>query len=261
MTRKRPTSPAHMQYRTVEIRADTADLDAGLSGYASHFGSIDAYGTAVKRGAFTKTLQERGGRVPVLWNHWSDTPIGLPTELKEDDTGLWFNASIVEETQAGAEVMALLRKGVPLGMSFGFETIKSRPIEEADDLDWSHAPDFYRNPENRPDVRVIEEIRLWEISVVTFPANELATIDSVRAADQASALTTLLEDLRAGRIGDTDTRWALLHDAAAFIATQPEPVAPTTPLPTPDARQRNIDVQVALANARLAGLIAWETQR
>lgn len=236
MSRKTPAAPKHLQRRTVEIRAE--DIDKGISGYASHFNSIDSYGTAVKRGAFAKTIGERGSKIPVLWNHWADTPIGVPTELREDETGLWFNADIVEETKAGAEVMALLRRGTPLGMSFGFETLRSRPVEDGDDLDWSLAPDWFKNPENKNEVRVIEEVRLWEISVVTFPANEMATIDSVRAAEHVDALTQLLEDLRAGRIEKDDSRWSLLQDVAAFTATQPEPGQPT-PLPIEDARRRN----------------------
>lgn len=256
MSRKPRTAPKSMQHRTVEIRA--TDDASGITGYASHFGSVDSYGTAMKRGAFTKTLQERADRIPVLWNHWSDTPIGRPTELREDETGLYFSAEIADDTTQGADVMALLRRGVPLGMSFGFETIKSRPIEEGDSLNFEHAPDYFKSAENRDQVRVIEEVRLWEISVVTFPANEMATIDSVRAAEQVDALSTLLEDLRAGRLSDDDSRWSLLQDVAAFTGTQPEP-SDDTPLPTPDARRKELDrqAQIALADARLKGFIEW----
>lgn len=251
MGRKPTATPKHLQRREVVIQPD--DIEKGISGYASHFNSIDSYGTAMKKGAFAKTISERGSRIPVLWNHWSDTPIGKPTELKEDETGLWFNATISDGTVAGKDVMTLLRDGVPLGMSFGFETIRSRPVEEGDDLDWSQAPDWFRSEDGRNDARVIEEVRLWEISVVTFPANEMATIDSVRQVEQMDALSTLLEDLRAGRLSEDDKRWSLLQDVAAFTETQPEPSPGDTPLPTTDARRRNLYAEyqllVALANA------------
>lgn len=247
MSRKPVAPPKHLQRRTVEIRAD--DTDKGISGYASHFNSIDSYGTAVKKGAFAKTISERGDRIPVLWNHWSDTPIGKPTEMREDDTGLWFNASISEGTQQGKDVMTLLRDEVPLGMSFGFETLRSRPLEEGDQIDWNQAPQFFKD--NPDEARMIEEVRLWEISVVTFPANEMATIDSVRQREQVDALSTLLEDLRAGRLSDDDSRWTLLQDVAAFTATQPEP-SDDTPLPSPDARRRNRYAEYQLL-AMLAG--------
>lgn len=250
MSRKPLAPPKHLQRRTVEIRADSDA--AGISGYASHFNSIDSYGTAVKKGAFAKTISERGSRIPVLHNHWADTVIGMPTELKEDDTGLWFSAEIVEETSAGKDVMALLRRGVPLGMSFGFETLKSRPVEEGDNLDWSQAPEWFKNPENKDDVRVIEEVRLWEISVVTFPANEMATIDSVRQREQVDALQSLLEELRAGKLSEDDSRWSLLQDVAAFTGTQPEP-SDDTPLPPTDARRRNRFAELMLL-AEVAGV-------
>lgn len=246
MSRKRPTAPANLHYRTAEIRADNEG--AGLSGYASHFGSIDSYGTAVKKGAFTRTLQQRGDRIPVLWNHWPDSPIGKPVELREDDTGLWFSASISEGTTHGRDVMALLRDGVPLGMSFGFETLKSRPLEDGDTVDWSQAPDFYKDPnQGREYVRIIEEVRLWEISVVTFPANEMATINDVRQAAQLDALATLLEDLRTGPLPDGDGRLALLHQIDALRATADPDPAHATPLSVDaTARRRNLDAELKL---------------
>ena len=257
MSKKR-TAPAALQYRTAEIRAD-GDVP-GLSGYASHFGSIDSYGTAVKKGAFARTISQRGDKIPVLWNHWPDNVIGKPTELKEDDTGLWFNASISEGTNQGRDVMTLLRDGVPLGMSFGFETLKSRPIEEGDNLDWEQAPEFYKDPANREYVRIIEEVRLWEISVVTFPANELATINDVRNAAQIDALASLLEDLRADELPETDSRWPLLHQVSAAVALRAN-AAPASPpergdtprSPDATARRRNIDAELKFLTFSLTG--------
>jgi HK97 family phage prohead protease len=244
----RTPNPA-FQYITAEIRS-VSDDGAGLSGYAAHFGNVDSYGTAMKRGAFRKTLKERGDRIPVLWNHWSDAPIGKPTELKEDRTGLYFDAVISEGTNQGRDVMTLLRDGVPLGMSFGFETIKSRPIEAGDDVDFATAPDFYKGKEGREYVRLIEEVRLWEISVVTFPANELATIDNVRAATQMDALSTLLEDLRSGELKPEDTRWAQLQALVAVWDERNEPEPPhSTPLADEQARRKR-DIEIALAYGR-----------
>lgn len=243
------------QYLTAEIRA-VSDDGAGLSGYAAHFGNVDSYGTAMKRGAFRKTLKERGDRIPVLWNHWSDAPIGKPTELKEDKTGLYFDAAISEGTNQGKDVMTLLRDGVPLGMSFGFETIKSRPIEDGDEVDFATAPDFYKGKDGREYVRLIEEVRLWEISVVTFPANELATINDVRSTQQMTALSTLLEDLRSGDLKPEDARWTHLQQLVAAYEARSEPEPPDgTPLAAEQARRRNRDVEITLALAQAKGLI------
>lgn len=249
----RTPNPA-FQYLTAEIRA-VSDDGAGLSGYAAHFGNVDSYGTAMKRGAFRKTLKERGDRIPVLWNHWSDAPIGKPTELKEDKTGLYFDAAISEGTNQGKDVMTLLRDGVPLGMSFGFETIKSRPVEAGDEVDFATAPDFFKGKEGREYVRIIEEVRLWEISVVTFPANERATIDNVRAATQLDALSTLMEDLRTGVLTPDDSRWAHLQSLVAVWDERKEPEPPdSTPLADEQAR-RNRDIEATLVLAHAKGWI------
>lgn len=246
----RTPNPA-FQYVTAEIRA-VSDDGAGLSGYAAHFGNVDSYGTAMKRGAFRKTLKERGDRIPVLWNHWSDAPIGKPTELKEDKTGLYFDATISEGTNQGRDVMTLLRDGVPLGMSFGFETIKSRPIEDGDEVDFATAPDFYKGKDGREYVRLIEEVRLWEISVVTFPANELATINDVRSTQQVTALATLLEDLRTGALTVEDARWTHLQQLVAAYEERKEPEPPdSTPLAADMARRtRNVEATLALLKAK-----------
>lgn len=250
--RQRNTLPK-IQYRFGEVRADSDG--AGFSGHAAHFGSVDSYGTAIKKGAFRKTLKERAGRIPVLYQHNPDWPIGKPTELKEDGEGLAFSADIVEATQYGAEAMTLLRNEVPLGMSFGFETIKSRPLEAGDDLDFSDAPDFYKQKEGREYVRVIEEVRLWEISLVTFPANQQATITGVRSELELDALTSLLEHMREGTLDERQT--ALVAELVAASQAQPEPKPDpdtgTTPLTAADARRRTHNAQIAVALAKTRG--------
>jgi HK97 family phage prohead protease len=200
---QRATQPKpNIQYRAFDVRA--LDDGDGFDGYASSWWAVDSYGTAMKPGAFRKTLKERGDRIPLLWQHDPNTPIGKPDELKEDRIGLAFKASVVPEVRAGQEAMALLRAGTPLGMSFGFETVKSRPIEDADadKLDWSQAPKFYTSDEGREYARIIEEVKLWEISLVTFPANEAATISAVRSDQELDALSTILNALRDGSLDE-----------------------------------------------------------
>jgi HK97 family phage prohead protease len=240
---------SNIQYRMTEIRA--ADDGSGFSGYASHFGSVDSYGTAIKKGAFRKTLKERSDKIPVLWQHNPDWPIGRPTELKEDTTGLKFDASISESTTFGKDAMALLRDEVPLGMSFGFETIKSRPVEESDDLDWTNASTFYTSKEGRDYVRVIEEVRLWEISLVTFPANDQATINDVRSIAEADAISSLMEHMRAGTL--TADQSALVAELVAAFTERAKPEPPSTPLPDDNARRltpRDIEIAIALGTSR-----------
>lgn len=236
--RKRSTNPA-IQHRTVELRANVDG--PGFSGHASRFWNVDSWWTAMKPGAFKKTIAERGDKVPVLWQHWTDAPIGRPTELKEDKVGLAFNAQITETSTYGRDAMALLRDGVPLGMSFGFQTIRSRPGTDADPIEFG---EYKGKPE---EIEIIEEVRLWEISVVTFPANDQATIESVRAS---AHLATLIEHLRAGTLTDADE--ALVADLVAAWEERAGAGGhpPTTP-PAAPARPRIREAQGLLALRQL----------
>lgn len=250
-TQRAPIQPKpSIQYRTFDVRAEQ-DRD-GFDGHASAWWSVDSYGTAMKPGAFRKTLKERGEKIPLLWQHDPWTPIGKPDELKEDKAGLAFKASVVTDVRAGAEAMALLRADTPLGMSFGFETIKSRPVEEADQdkLDWSQAPQFYTTDEGKDFVRIIEEVRLWEISLVTFPANEAATITAVRADLEADALSSLLDALKAGTLNDEQR--ALCEQIVAAMSERAgagsDPL--TTPLPDEARRERDRQISIGLIEAQ-----------
>lgn len=255
--RKQSPKPASIQYLTVPIHVRAAgDVDdPGFTGHASVFGNVDSYGTVIKKGAFAKTLKEKALRIPILWQHSSYVPIGKPTEMKEDDTGLYVNSAIVEETQQGAEAMALLRADVPLALSIGFETIKSRRFEEADEewIDWSDAPTWAKDPEMHEYVRIIEELRLWEYSIVTFPANQQVSIDDIRSAAHHELLTSLTEDLRAGRIAESDDRHSLIATLVAAYQERAEagPPAGTTPLDDGPARRRNRYAEASLLLAEL----------
>ncbi|MDQ3222154.1 MAG: HK97 family phage prohead protease [Gemmatimonadota bacterium] len=237
------TTKLNVQYRTAEIHAD----GAGFSGYASTPWVVDSYISAVKPGAFRKTIRERGTKTPVLWQHNADWPIGRPTELKEDKGGLYFNAAISEATTYGRDAMALLRDEVPLGMSFGFQTTRSRQGTKDDPFDFTL---FNAKPE---DVMVIEEVKLWEISLVTFAANELAAINDVRAVAEADALTTLIEHVRDGSLSDDHA--AMIADlVAAYQERAAAGALEATTAPDPDlARRRNRDIEMTIALAKGRG--------
>jgi hypothetical protein len=137
--------------------------DNGLfEGYASTFGNVDSYGDIVERGAFARTIDQNDGRFPILWQHRSDEPIGVSVEMSEDLHGLAVTGQLNLETQRGREAHSLLRQGAIKGLSIGFETVKQTLLGG---------------------VRHLVEIRLWEFSVVTFPANDLATVTAVKTGE------------------------------------------------------------------------------
>jgi HK97 family phage prohead protease len=218
MLQTRTASPKPtIEYRTFDVRALDPESD-GFDGHASTFWAVDSYATAMAPGAFKRTLKNKGDKRLVLWQHDPSTPIGKTTALKEDKEGLAFSAAVSMNTRAGSEAMALLRDEVPLGMSFGFQTVKDRSAEDTDPLDFTQ-----RSNLKAADVRVITEVNLWEVSLVTFPANEAATISAVRSDMELDALTTLLDAIKEDDLDETRT--ALVAQIIDAWSQRPGPAA------------------------------------
>jgi hypothetical protein len=75
---------------TLTVKADGVADDGTFEGYGSVFGVVDSYQEVVAPGAFTDSLAELAAKsrvVPVLWQHRQDQPIGVYSEITEDDTG------------------------------------------------------------------------------------------------------------------------------------------------------------------------------
>jgi hypothetical protein len=133
--------------------------DGTFEGMLSVYGNVDLGGDVVKRGAFTKTIKESGGEVPLLWQHDSKQPIGM-LSLSDSEDALLVKGRILRDVTRGNEAYLLLKAGIIKGLSIGFEAIK-KSVKEG--------------------VRFLEEIKLFEGSVVTFPMNTLAVVTSIKA--------------------------------------------------------------------------------
>mgnify|MGYP001160640360 FL=1 len=142
--------------------------DDGLfSGYGSVFGVIDSYKEIVAQGAFSESLQKR--TPAMLWQHRSSEPIGVYSAIREDQTGLYVEGRLALKTTRGAEAYELLKMGAISGMSIGFKTRE----------------DSY---DRVTDVRTLKKVDLWEVSLVTFPANESARISGVKSIETIESL-------------------------------------------------------------------------
>ena len=168
--------------KNMEVRSFTpletrADEKPGMfSGYIVTWGSIDTYNTTFKRGSFKKTLSERGSRIKLLWNHdFGAMPIGVVTEIREDEKGVYFEAQLSLSTEAGRNAHQLMLDGAIDTMSFGFRGIKSG---------------F-----NTSGIKEYTEVALQEISPVNFEANETATIDQVHSQEDESRATSFSETI------------------------------------------------------------------
>lgn len=136
--------------------------DGTFTGYASVFGVVDLGLDVIHKGAFKKTLQERKN-VRMLWQHDQHQPIGVYTKVAEDDHGLMVEGKIALDVQKGKEAYSLLKMGAMDGMSIGYSVVK-------DEMD------------NTTGIRNIKELKLYEVSLVTFPMNTSSTVTAVKSA-------------------------------------------------------------------------------
>lgn len=169
---------------TKQFEIKLADGDSGaFEGFCSVYNNVDSAGDAVQPGAFRKTIAERGKSVPLLWQHDSRQPIGTG-EVFETSSGLGIRGRILSTVSRGREAIALLREGVIKGLSIGYQAVKH---------DW----DSVRK------IRLLKEIKLYEVSIVTFPANELATVTATTPkdgskADHEAVMLQALREIRGG---------------------------------------------------------------
>lgn len=184
-----------------ELKLVNLDETGTFSGYGSVFDNVDSVGDIIEAGAFTKTLKQfKGGvkKLPILWQHSSAEPIGVYTEMREDESGLFVKGQINLEVQKGKEAYSLLKQGAISGLSIGY-----------------YASDYFIDKKG---VRIIKEIKLFEISLVTFPANDLARVSDVKAED-VKTIRDLEKILRDAGYSRNESKQICSH----FCSKQDEP--------------------------------------
>jgi HK97 family phage prohead protease len=154
-----------LEYKAFRLKASDLDEKTGeFEGYVAAFGNVDHDGDIIERGAFAKTIADNGGVFPGLWQHDVWSPIGASHTMAEDDYGLKIGGRLAMGVQRAREAFELLAMGALKGLSIGYLPVKIGPREPSD-------------------VRRLKEIRLFEWSTVTFPANELAVVTGMKASD------------------------------------------------------------------------------
>jgi len=135
-----------------------------FEGYASLFGQRDQGGDVVVSGAYSASLArlaQSGRRVQMLWQHDATRPIGVWDHVEEDARGLRVKGRILAEVQQGREAAALLAAGVIDGLSIGYRVLRAE-----------------RDGQGQ---RLLRELDLWEVSLVTFPMQATARVASKAA--------------------------------------------------------------------------------
>ena len=151
----------------VPFKIKAVSEDGLFSGYGSVFGVIDSYKEVVAPGAFAESLSQR--TPALLWQHRSGEPIGVYSALREDQTGLYVEGKLALKTARGAEAYELLKMGAISGLSIGFVTLD----------------DSY---DRVTGIRTLKKVDLWEVSLVTFPANDAARVSGVKSIDTIESL-------------------------------------------------------------------------
>lgn len=223
----------HFPYEVKEV-----DEEGHFSGYASVYNVIDSYRERVAPGAFANTLRKWAGRgrlPPALWQHRPAEPVGPFTKMIEDQRGLYTEGQLlVKDVVRAREARALMMSKTVDGMSIGFNSI----VEE------------YDKTEN---LITLKEIDLWEVSIVTFPANSESLITEVRGMfenGKAPTIREIEEILRDAGFSKTHAKAlvgfgyeGLLRD----VASQPKGIGK----PVLDELIRNINVKSPISAREL----------
>jgi HK97 family phage prohead protease len=178
-----------MNKKHLELIADIKAVGDGTTGqfegYGSVFGVVDSYRDVVEKGAFVESL-DKHGMPKLLLQHSSWMVGGKYLEVYEDEKGLVVKGELNLEVQSAREVYSLMKQGAISGLSIGYSVLE----EEVD-----------RNT----GVNHLKKLRLYEVSIVTFPANESANISAVKSApDTIREFEDFLRD--AGKYSQQDAK-------------------------------------------------------
>jgi uncharacterized protein len=162
-----------MEHRDVSLRIKSVDDAGTFTGLGAVYGNVDFGGDVIDPGAFSRTLNA-GKSTPILWQHNPENPIGS-CKISDTPQGLQVNGTLMLSDPTAQKAHAFMKAGIVKGLSIGYDVIQAS----------------YDG-----DVRHLSELRLWEISVVTFPMNESAQVTGVKsmsAQDTANHLTAIRE--------------------------------------------------------------------
>jgi HK97 family phage prohead protease len=158
------------------MKARSLDDDGRFAGYASVFDIVDNQRDIMLKGAFVGVMKKGAGAVKLLWQHQPDEPIGVFEKIFEDKFGLYVEGRLLLDVQKAKEAHALLKAGAVSGLSIGYSPVRYKI-------------------DGKTGVRLLAEVDLFEVSLVTFPANSAATVTVVKADanKELAALTSALD--------------------------------------------------------------------
>ena len=156
-------------YKSFELKANEV---GGISGFFSTYDKTpDSYGDIIEPGAFTETLKKReesGHPFPLCFNHDFSAVIGAVDSVKDTEKGPYIEAHFLD-TQLAQDVRKMLQSGAIYQFSFAYDVLGARQPDEEEKK---------AGIEN-----VLTKVEVYEVSVVTVPANQNAVATEVKASE------------------------------------------------------------------------------
>lgn len=156
-------------FKSFELKADE---NGGIAGYFSTYDKEpDSYGDIIEPGAFTETIKKReesGHPFPLCFNHDFSAVIGAVDKVEDTEKGPYIEAHFLD-TQQAQDVRKMLQSGAIYQFSFAYDILGDRkPTTE----------------ENEKGItNVLTKLEVFEVSVVTVPANQNAVATEVKSVD------------------------------------------------------------------------------
>ena len=198
------------EWDDIEIREGGDGKEPLLRGYVARFNDLSedlgGFVEKIQRGAFQKTLNEQAD-VRFLLNHDPNIVLGRSRagtlEIRERSGGLWIENTL-PDTQQARDIAVSVKRGDITQGSFGFRTVKDKWDEEAE-----------------PIVRTLQEVKLIDASLVTFPAYPSTSV-SARFSTVAAALATAGDG---GELNRAELRALATHskEVQQYLSVEPPP--------------------------------------
>ena len=168
-----------MLKKGIDVSFKDIDLPKGIvSGYFSQFGTVDSDGDIIEKGAFSKSIKERGPSskklIKHLLDHKRDWAVGVIQVLKEDDFGLYYESKVGSHAN-GRDFLLMVESEIINQHSIGYQVVKY-------------------NQDNDKKTTRLTEIKLLEGSSLQFlGANENTPIVGIKSVKEAMEHAFLLE--------------------------------------------------------------------
>lgn len=232
-----------------------------ITGYASVFGGVDAYGDSIMPGAYSETIPDFIVRGALHHEHDTRLRLGTISDASEDAHGLLIRAAFHTDPEAQrvrTQIMERLDRSKFMGLSIGYEPL---------DIEWRTPKDGEPPPPWGDKIRVLKRIKLFEVSVVSVPADADAEIldaksrpFEVHSTDVQVAVREWLERCRAGsalRLKDGRDLSAARRDQMAALSGSLRNAADEVDrllVPPPPAETINVGAELRRRRYQAAGL-------